>query len=52
MFVYVSDYESYGEEAPCAKEDHLVYASARNGSRIYAYDSAQEVAALHEAGLQ
>lgn len=52
VFVYVSDYESYAEEVPCAKEDHLVYESARYGTRIYAYDSAQEVVALQQAQNQ
>ena len=45
VFVYVSDYESYTEEVPCAREDRLVHVSDF-GARIYVYDSAQEVEEL------
>ena len=51
MFVYVSDYESYTEEVPCAREDHLVHVS-NFGARIYVYDSAQEIEELQRTQYQ
>ena len=51
VFVYVSDYESYTEEVPCAREDRLVHVSDF-GARIYVYDSAQEVEELQRTQNQ
>lgn len=53
VFVYVNSEDYYTHDIPCAREDHLVYHSERFDSRIYAYDSAREVARLqagHEGG--
>lgn len=53
VFVYVNSEDYYTHDIPCAREDHLVYHSERFDSRIYAYDSALEVAQLqagHEDG--
>lgn len=44
VFVYVDPIED-GGTAPCALEAHQVYRT-QGGGLIYAYDSAQEVAAL------
>ena len=52
VFVLVSGTEYYTEDIPCAREEHLVYESAIYGTHIYAYDSAQEVAALQQAQNQ
>ena len=52
VFVYVTGEEYFTGGVPCAQEDHLVYESAYYGSHIYAYDSAQEVAALQRAQNQ
>ena len=52
VFVLVCGTEYYTEDIPCAREEHLVYESAIYGTHIYAYDSAQEVAALQQAQNQ
>lgn len=49
VFVFVSGMEYYSGGAPCIDEEKLVYTSQNFGSRIYAYDSAQEVVALQRA---
>ena len=49
VFAYVNGVEYYTMDIPCAQEDHLAYVSDKYGTRIYVYDSAQEVVELQRA---
>lgn len=48
VFVYVNSVEFWTDAVEWAQEDHLVFHSDRFDTRIYAYDSAQEVVALQQ----